>query len=374
MSPRVTVLVAVYNGGAHLAEAVASVLAQTYTAFELLLVDDASDDGAIAALPDDPRIRILRNDANLGQIPSLNRGLHEARGELVARLDHDDLCLPQRFERQVDLFDRMPQLALCATWVDVVDDDGRLWTRARPRVDSYEQFAADVVTARLRLAHPSVMFRRDAVLAVGGFDESLGAAEDQELYRRLALARREVRVLPETLLQYRRHAGQMTVERAGMVEDNDARSHERFLAAVAPESPAHALRLLFREDPAYWDGDALAVEELEAFVTAAADRLGVARDVLTRAVADTIVRAIVAGWAGGSRVERGDGLRAFALRHGAGTRMLPLLRVAGPFGQSVAAARRGAGRALRSGVLDMPRRLARRSRALRWLYARIVAR
>ncbi len=83
-------------------------LAQTFGDFELLIVDDASTDGAVEKLPDDPRIRVLGNASNIGQIPSLNRGLREARGEYVARLDHDDLCLPRRLELQVDVLDAIP--------------------------------------------------------------------------------------------------------------------------------------------------------------------------------------------------------------------------------------------------------------------------
>src|SRR5205823_6417419 len=105
-------------------EAVDSVLSQTYVDFELLLVDDASTDAAVDVLPSDPRIRILRNERNIGQIPSLNRGLHDARGEYIARLDHDDVCLPHRLERQVELLDRTPDVALAATWTDIVDNSG----------------------------------------------------------------------------------------------------------------------------------------------------------------------------------------------------------------------------------------------------------
>ena len=141
MSARVSVLLAVHNGGEYLHEAVDSVLAQTYEDFELLLVDDASTDGAVDSLAPDTRIRVLRNERNLGQIPSLNRGLQAALGEYVARLDHDDLCFPRRLERQVDLLDSHPAVALAATWADIVETNGALWTHVRPRIDSFADFA-----------------------------------------------------------------------------------------------------------------------------------------------------------------------------------------------------------------------------------------
>src|SRR5581483_7441972 len=112
MTPKVTVLLAVRDGEPYIGEAVESVLDQTFTDFELLLVDDASTDGTVAVVErlGDERIRILRNERNLGQVPSLNRGLGEARGEYVARLDADDACLPTRLARQVEILDAEPRV------------------------------------------------------------------------------------------------------------------------------------------------------------------------------------------------------------------------------------------------------------------------
>lgn len=382
MTPRVTVLIAVYNGGEYLHEAVASVLEQTYDHFELLLVDDSSTDGAVEELPRDRRIRVLRNGRNLGQIPSLNRGLREAAGVYVARLDHDDVCLPGRLERQVELLDSEPHVALAATWVDIVDNSGRLWAKIRTEIDSYVNFATAVTTARLVLAHPSLMFRRDVVLGLGGFDERLGAAEDQELYRRLVLARHDARVVPELLVLYRRHDAQMTYAKTAMVRANDAISHERFLAELASGTPTRALHRLFSRDPAFWVEPPLEGNVLEDFLDAAARRLRLDSDE-RRSFAAGLARAatgsMLAGWAAcsGSYGPRSRAIAAFASRHGSsGSRLLaaarPALTATAPFGRSVAGARARLRRTLRSDALLASRRIARRSRALRWLYARVV--
>jgi hypothetical protein len=381
-TPRVTVLLAVHNGGDFLREAVESVLAQTFSDFELLIVDDASTDSAVDGLPDDPRIRVLHNERNIGQIPSLNRGLHDARGEYVARLDHDDICLPRRLERQADVLDHLPGVALVGSWVDVVMTDGRTWTRLRPKLDTFAQFAAQVVTGHIFLVHPSLMFRRDAVVEVGGFDEDLSAAEDQELYRRLVLARREARVVPETLVRYRRHEQQMTYAKTAVVEESDARSHGRFLASLAPGSPAETLRLMVRAHPRFWTEPALADTELEHFLAAASARLELDendRAEVALALAQRAAACLVDGWAGGvdAYARRARPLAAFAAHHGDGrsravAAMFPVLRAAAPLGRPLARVRVGLARVLRSEALATPRRIARSSRVLRSLYMRVA--
>jgi glycosyltransferase involved in cell wall biosynthesis len=384
VTPRVTVLLAVYNGGAFLRDAVESVLAQTFTDFELLIVDDASTDDALAALPEDPRIRVIRNERNLGQIPSLNRGLREARGALVARLDHDDVCLPRRLELQVDLHDRRPEVALTATWSDIVDTEGRLWTHVRPRLESFGDFVCQIVSGHVNLVHPSLMFRRDVVVGLGGFDESLNASEDQDLYRRLVLARREARVLTETLLHYRRHEQQMTVAKSAAVWESDARSYRAFLAALSPGSPAETIRLLLRKDRRFWDAEPLADDELERFLDSSAATLALAPDeraALARTLARSAAATLLSGWGGDARRpayrSRAATLARFVAQHGEGRQRslasaLPILTATVPVGRLLGTVRARALDVLRSDRLTHARNVARDSRALRRVYARLV--
>lgn len=379
---KVTVLLAVHNGGEYLREAVESVLTQTFEDFELLIVDDASADGAVDALPDDPRIRVLRNETNIGQIPSLNRGLRDARGTYVARIDHDDVSLPRRLERQVALLDAEPAVALVGTWVDIVSPDGRVWGNLRPRIDSFAEFAAQVVTAHIFLVHPSLMFRRDAVVDVGGFDESLSAAEDQELYRRLVLARHEARVVPELLVHYRRHEGQMTYAKAAMVTAADEGSHTRFLAQLAPDAPAAALRHMVRADRRFWEMAPISADELERFVESAGARLeldGAGRSEIARALSERAAAAMLSGWASGAPSYRSHvrPLATFTARHGDGrdravATSAPVLELSAPVGKPLARVRVGVARVLRSELLARPRDVARTSKVLRMLYARVA--
>lgn len=384
MTPRVTVLLAVYNGGAYLGEAVGSVLAQTYGDFELLLVDDASTDGAIEALPDDPRIRVLRNEHNIGQIPSLNRGLREARGEYIARLDADDVCLPRRLERQADVLDSHRDVDLVATWTDVVDDAGRLWAPVHSYVDSFADFVSQVVTGRVYLVHPSIAFRRDVVIELGGFDETLNASEDQDLYRRLVLARRQARVVTETLLRYRRHDQQMTVTKSEAVWESDERSYDAFLGALSSASPASTLRMMFRDDARFWRHPPVSHAQLERFLDdlSATLRLdAVERGAVAGAIAESAAAALVSGWWGTAAPStyslRARALAAFAAGHGEGRThaigsAAPVLTATVHAGHGIGWVRTGLRTALRSDALSGPRRIARGSRVLRRIYTRVV--
>ena len=328
MTPRVTVLMAVKDGLPWIREAIESVLSQTYRDFELVLVDDGSVDGTAEAAAEygDPRLRVLRNDRNVGQVPSLNRGLREAAGAYVARLDADDVCLPQRLERQVAVLDAEPEVVLTGAWMDVVDERGRLWAKVRGQVRDFPELLFAILSDRFPFSHPSLMYRRDVVLELGGYDESLAPAEDKDLYRRLALARHEVRAVEQVLVRYRRHERQLSQEQRDVQLRHDHEGQERFLSELV--GPEHAVRLRVvlaegGEDP-----------ELVGLLLDGAERR------LSLAPAER------------------EKLEALLAGHLAGRR--------GPLAP-------GAARFLRARPLAPLRRLARRSRLLRGLYSRLGA-
>ena len=184
--PLVSVLVPVFNGEETIEAAIESVLNQTYQPFELVVVDDGSTDRTAAILGGyrhDDRVIVLHNAENQGLVATLNRGLAACRGELVARLDADDLASPSRFEQQVAAFNAEPSLVLCATAYDRVSNSGKRLKRSVPPLTHGELAAA--MLAGNRLNHSSVMFRRNAVLAVGGYAEDWFPVEDYDLWLRL---------------------------------------------------------------------------------------------------------------------------------------------------------------------------------------------
>jgi glycosyltransferase involved in cell wall biosynthesis len=205
---------AVHDGERHLRAAVESILTQTLADFELVVVDDGSTDStpAILASYDDPRIRVVRNEVNLGLVRSLNRGLAETRGGYVARQDADDRSSPERLALQVTHLERRPELALLASAYRRIDEAGRE-SGDRP-------VPLETTAIRWRLlflnafAHSSVMVRRDVVLALGGYDEAIRYGEDYDLWSRVA-EQHEVAALPERLVDYRRSASSMTTARDG---------------------------------------------------------------------------------------------------------------------------------------------------------------
>ncbi len=215
--PKVTVLLPVYNAERYLREAVDSVLAQTYTDFELLIIDDGSTDRSkqILSTYNDARIRIIAHAANQKLIATLNEGIEEAKGEYIARMDADDFAYPERFAKQVHYLDADPSIAVCGTY----------YTDFRnSRVSSHLPAAADGVKAGLLfscvLAHPSVMIRRSCLMESGlRFDPDYPHAEDYELWSRLTERYRAVNI-PLALLRYRHHEGQVSAVHASIQRES----------------------------------------------------------------------------------------------------------------------------------------------------------
>jgi glycosyltransferase involved in cell wall biosynthesis len=200
----------VRNGGLYLAEAVRSVLSQTFADFEFLLIDDGSTDDAIANLPEelrgDPRLRVLDNPQR-GLVPALNFGIAQARAALVARMDADDVSLPQRFRAQVDFLDCNPCVAVVGAQVAYIDAEGRGFGHVSSFCTESEAIAEALLVRGCVLKHPTIMARREAIEAAGGYRALMAGAEDYDLWLRMS-ERARIANLPDVLLQYREHTGQ----------------------------------------------------------------------------------------------------------------------------------------------------------------------
>ena len=208
----ISVVMSVHNGERFLREAVASILNQTYTDFEFIIFDDCSSDGSAAILQSfaDPRIRIYTNEKNIGLTNSLNKCLALAQGKYIARMDADDISLPTRFAKQVRFLNEHPAIALVGTWMECIDAEGRSLSRVDTPIEP--NLIKDEMLKMNCIAHPSVMFRKDVVLAVGGYRTTLGRyAQDYDLWLRL-LEQYQISNLPEHLLLYRMHPRQITYE------------------------------------------------------------------------------------------------------------------------------------------------------------------
>ena len=210
--PKITVLMPVYNAALHLGQALESILAQSFSDFEFLIIDDASTDGSAALLAafHDQRMRVVRNPVNLGVAATLNSGLQMARGQYIARMDADDISLPARLERQVTYLDSHPEVSVVGVKVVLIDADGNETGSWR---EDLETSSAAQIRATLPehncIAHPGVMIRRDAALGFG-YRAGLPYAQDYELWLRMTAAGCRIEKLDEVLLKYRVHHGSIT--------------------------------------------------------------------------------------------------------------------------------------------------------------------
>ena len=205
--PTVSVLMTVYNGQRYLSAAVESVLEQTYHDFEFVIIDDGSTDSSPAILEryakQDCRIRILTR-SNKGLTKSLNEGLQHVRGRYLARMDADDISLPNRFEKQVTYLDEHPDRVLVGTRCILIDPDGLPICEKRHIVMEHEEIDTLLLRMSWPLVHPSVMMRTEVVKQVGGYDERYRTNQDHDLFLRLAEVGKLAN-LPEILLLYRQH-------------------------------------------------------------------------------------------------------------------------------------------------------------------------
>jgi glycosyltransferase involved in cell wall biosynthesis len=226
-NPRVSVVLAVHDGGPFVEASIRSMLDQTWRDLEVVVVDDGSTDDTPQVLrrvaATDPRVRVLTNGTNVGLASSLNRGISAARGQLVARMDADDLCPPHRLEVQVAFLDERPD-------IDVVGS-------------TYEEFGTDVDARRpgklgrggLRggcppLPHPTIMVRASAFKLAGDYDPRFSVAEEHELFVRMHHAGLRFHLMEEPLLWRRLHGGNVsTLQRRRQLGQN---LHINFLAVT----------------------------------------------------------------------------------------------------------------------------------------------
>jgi glycosyltransferase involved in cell wall biosynthesis len=203
---KVTVLMSVYNGARFLRDAVESILAQTMSDFEFIIIDDGSTDETadILASYRDSRLRIV-HQPNQGLPAALNRGLRMARAELVARMDADDISLPKRLQHQYQHMLAHPQITVLACDALVIDEKGHLTGQCHRPARAHADILRDILEIRGRsLTHPAVIYRRSSILAINGYNERFRNSEDVDLWLRIS-AHGSLAALPQTLFHYREH-------------------------------------------------------------------------------------------------------------------------------------------------------------------------
>jgi glycosyltransferase involved in cell wall biosynthesis len=226
----ITVLMPVYNAESYLSIAIESVLAQSFHDFEFVIVDDGSTDSSIAIAEKyaegDSRIRILRKE-NSGISDTLNLGLLNARGDFIARLDADDVMYPIRLEIQFKFLSNNTALGFCGSFLEFIDANGSVvgWSKPSPvtRAD-YDKLISE--RRPITFNHPSIMFRKSAMLEAGGYDRSMEPTEDTDLFNKILALGYEALIVPQYLLKYRLHSKSIGAQKVKkQIENRDFVAH-----------------------------------------------------------------------------------------------------------------------------------------------------
>ena len=232
MKPKVTVLTCVYNGLPYLKEAIESTLSQTYTDFEYLIIDDCSTDQEVVKFIetyDDPRIRFVKNNQNLGIANTFNKALSIINTPYVVRIDQDDVNLQNRFEYQISYLEKHKDIDIVCSWEHSIDSNGnklRYWKRV---LDNYGAFLGYVLMGICPIWHPSIAFRTKAMIDVGCFNPEYTRAEDFEVTTRMALKRLNAAIVPQFLVQVREHDNRQSVQYSNEMQDYSKIIHKNAL-------------------------------------------------------------------------------------------------------------------------------------------------
>jgi len=203
------------NGMPFVDQTIRSIVSQTWSDWEMIVVDNASDDGSGDAVErvahTEPRIRLLRNAADLGHSGGLNRGLAECRGFWIARIDADDVALPNRLERQLDFVKRHRDVKVTSCLAYYIDVTGNRVGKTHHDLTDRDAFARYMErNDPIGILHPGAFVETETLLAVGGYREEFGPANDIDLWCRIAERGGLILVQPEYLMEYRVHAGSIS--------------------------------------------------------------------------------------------------------------------------------------------------------------------
>jgi glycosyltransferase involved in cell wall biosynthesis len=214
----VSVVMPTYNAQPFLHHAIDSVLAQTWTDFELIIVDDGSTDDSLAVAQSfaqsDPRVKVF-GQSNAGTALTLNRAIELASSEWVFIMHSDDLMHPNRLERQLAFLDEHPELAVASSLVRHIDESGRVIGKDNSFLFTHEEIEEKIRLNKLiGFNHPAVVLRKSVVQGAGGYRQEFWPAEDIDLWNRLAEQGHKILVQPEALLDYRIHGASASISRA----------------------------------------------------------------------------------------------------------------------------------------------------------------
>jgi glycosyltransferase involved in cell wall biosynthesis len=250
INPKISVLLPVYNCELYIKETIDSILEQTFSDFELLIIDDCSTDKTVSIIKEfsDKRICLIEKEKNSGYTDSLNFGISIAKGKYIARIDGDDICLPERFAKQVHFLEKNPAIILCGTAIKFIGStSGHLFYPT-----THEEIKICLFSFLPTFAHPTIMGKKE-IFEKCKYDRNFEPAEDYELWTRF-VQEGEGANLNEVLLQYRVHPNQISVTKKNIQDLNAYKSRLKMLQSLqldAKYSEADIMKFLVHKNWPY---------------------------------------------------------------------------------------------------------------------------
>jgi len=205
--PKISVLMSVYNGAAFIRQAISSILNQSFSDFEFIIIDDGSTDNSAEIIKEfsDVRIRFFQ-ERNRGLATALNHGIHLAQCDWIARMDADDIALPQRLQYQWEYVCSHPDVVAVGGVVHLIDAKGHSLGRSGISPCDHEGILTNLLSPATGYAlfHPTVMMRKEAVVNCGGYRKEFSRSQDKDLWLRLSRVGK-LKSLPEAVLLLRKH-------------------------------------------------------------------------------------------------------------------------------------------------------------------------
>ena len=207
--PELSIIMPLFNNERYVGQAIQSLLSQSYTDFELFVVDDASNDKILQIVKSfsDSRIRILHNHQNQGIVYSRNKGLEVAKGSFIAPFDSDDVAMPEKFGKQIDFLKTHPEYGMIGSWAKQINEEGKL-LKTKWKLDAAPQNIPSILLFRNYFVQSAVVLRRECI-PEGGYKPGYDIVEDYAMWFDVS-QKNKVGNFPEYLIQYRIHSQSST--------------------------------------------------------------------------------------------------------------------------------------------------------------------
>ncbi len=245
---KLTVLMTVFNGAKYLPDTLRSLLKQTYSDFELLIVNDASSDATLKVIRSfkDDRIRVITNQVNCGQTKSLNIGLHNAQGRWIARMDADDLAFPGWLEKQISFINENPHYAVVSCQAVIINGQGKIKKPLKPPQDIRDIVLRSLVASPIN--HVGCLMQKKIIQEVGGYNEKFRIAADFELWSELVRRGFLITTRPEWGVAIRVHEQSQSVMARGQrdLEEMSQIMHQNILRLTTAPCSLETAKLLWK--------------------------------------------------------------------------------------------------------------------------------